>query len=125
MSEPAFLERRKAAGTALTGPPALFQTPQLSRSRRLVLLSLIVLTAFTSLRFFYARGLTNIYGDAMAHMESARRLTDSLTPGYDEIGAVWLPLNHLLVAPLAMNDHLWRTGLGGSLGRCSACRNCG
>lgn len=78
-------------------------------------LAVIVATALASLHFFYARGLTNIYGDAMAHMEGARRLTDSLTPGYPEIGSVWLPLFHLLVAPLAVNDHLWRTGLGGSL----------
>lgn len=75
----------------------------------------ILLVASVSLHFFYSRGLTNLYGDAVAHMEGARRLTDSLTPGYDEIGGGWLPLYHLLVAPLAVNDTLWRTGLGGSL----------
>jgi Dolichyl-phosphate-mannose-protein mannosyltransferase len=75
----------------------------------------IVAVAAAGLGFFYARGLTNLYGDGIAHMEGARRLTDSLTPGYAEIGTVWLPLYHLLVAPLAMNDFLWRTGLGGSL----------
>ncbi|MBZ5546257.1 MAG: hypothetical protein LAO07_21745 [Acidobacteriia bacterium] len=75
----------------------------------------IVVVASASLYFFYSRGLTNIYGDAMAHMEGARRLFDSLTPGYDEIGTVWLPLPHLLAAPLAINDFLWKTGLAGSL----------
>lgn len=75
----------------------------------------ILFVAAVSLHFFYSRGLTNLYGDAVAHMEGARRLTDSLTPGYDEIGGGWLPLYHLLVAPLAVNDTLWRTGLGGSL----------
>ena len=75
----------------------------------------IVAVASVSLYFFYSRGLTDIYGDAMAHMEGARRLFDSLTPGYDEIGTVWLPLPHLLVAPLAINDFLWKTGLAGSL----------
>jgi hypothetical protein len=48
-------------------------------------------------------------------MEGARRLFDSLTPGYVEIGTGWLPAFHLLVAPLAVNDYLWRTGLAGSL----------
>jgi hypothetical protein len=81
----------------------------------LIAAGLILLAATTALLFFYSRGLTNLYGDAIAHMEGARRLTDSLTPGYDEIGSGWLPLYHLLVAPLAMNDTLWRTGLGGSL----------
>jgi hypothetical protein len=74
----------------------------------------IVAAASVSLYFFYSRGLTDIYGDAMAHMEGARRLFDSLTPGYEEIGTVWLPLPHLLAAPLAINDYLWKTGLAGS-----------
>ena len=68
-----------------------------------------------SLRFFYTRGLSNLYGDGLAHMEGARRIFDSMTPGYGEIGSVWLPLYHLLSAPLAMNDFLWRTGLAGGL----------
>jgi hypothetical protein len=71
--------------------------------------------ALGSLHFFYTRGLSNIYGDSLAHMEGARRLFDSLTPGYVEIGTGWLPAFHLLVAPLAVNDYLWRTGLAGSL----------
>jgi hypothetical protein len=68
-----------------------------------------------SLIFFYTRGLTNLYGDAIAHMEGARRLWDSRTPGYGEIGSVWLPLFHLLASPLTLNDFLWRSGLAGSL----------
>ena len=75
----------------------------------------ILLVAFGSLHFFFARNLTQLYGDTLAHMEAARRLFDSLTPGYGEIGNVWLPLFHLLAAPLALSDHLWRTGLAGSL----------
>jgi len=76
---------------------------------------LILGVALGSLHFFYTRGLTNIYGDSLAHMEGARRLFDSLTPGYVEIGTGWLPAFHLLVLPLAVNDYLWRTGLAGSL----------
>jgi hypothetical protein len=75
----------------------------------------ILTVALGSLNFFYTRGLTQLYGDAFAHMAGARRLFDSLTPGYGEIGNVWLPMFHLLAAPLALNDHLWRTGLAGSL----------
>jgi hypothetical protein len=76
---------------------------------------LILGVALGSLHFFYTRRLTNIYGDSLAHMEGARRLFDSLTPGYVEIGTGWLPAFHLLVSPLAVNDYLWRTGLAGSL----------
>lgn len=75
----------------------------------------ILAIALASLYFFYSRGLTNIYGDAIAHMAGARIILDSLTPGYSQIGSVWLPLFHLLAAPFAIDDHLWRTGLAGSL----------
>ncbi|MFB3923559.1 MAG: hypothetical protein ACE145_17690 [Terriglobia bacterium] len=71
--------------------------------------------AIANLYFFYSRGLINLYGDAMSHMEGARRFFDSLTPGYQEIGTVWLPLTHLLAAPLATNDFLWKTGLAGGI----------
>ncbi len=81
----------------------------------LVATLIIAATAALTLHIFYSRGLTNLYGDGIAHMEGARRLFDSLNPGYQEIGTVWLPLYHLLVAPLAVHDFLWRSGLGGSL----------
>ncbi len=76
---------------------------------------LIVSVALASLGFFYSQGLSNLYGDGLAHSEGARRIFDSLTPGYPEIGSVWLPLFHLLASPLALSDFLWRTGLAGSL----------
>ena len=34
--------------------------------------------------------------DAKAHLVVARRVIDNLTPGWQQIGAVWLPLPHLL-----------------------------
>ncbi len=55
------------------------------------------------------------YGDAEAHLNIARRLLDSQTPGYEQIGTVWLPLPHLLILPFAQNDWLWRSGLAGSI----------
>ena len=77
--------------------------------------ALILGVTALSLHFFYARGLSNLYGDGLAHMEGARRIFDSITPGYEEIGSVWLPLYHLICAPLAINDFLWRSGLAGGL----------
>ena len=66
----------------------------------------IVGVACANLYYFYSRGLTNFYGDGIAHLEGARRIFDSLTPGYSEVGSVWLPLYHLVVAPLALNSYL-------------------
>src|SRR5579862_5710716 len=88
---------------------------RLPRSAHLGVGMLILVVTSTSLHFFYARGLSNLYGDGLAHLEGARRIFDSLTPGYQEIGSVWLPLYHLICAPLAINDFLWRSGLAGGL----------
>jgi len=65
--------------------------------------------------FFYRSGYLAYYGDAEAHLNIARRILDSRTPGYDEIGSVWLPLPHVLMMLFARNDALWRTALAGSL----------
>lgn len=75
----------------------------------------ILVVATGSLYFFYTHRLTQLYGDTFAHMAGARRIFDSMTPGYPEIGNMWLPMFHLLAAPLAVNDHMWRTGLAGSI----------
>lgn len=65
--------------------------------------------------FFYAHGWLLYYGDAEAHLNTARRIVDSQTPGYEQIGRIWLPLPHLLMALLARYDRLWRSGLAGSI----------
>jgi len=56
-----------------------------------------------------------LYGDAVAHMNIARRVIDSLTPGPLQLGTVWLPLPHLLMIPFVASKWMWQTGVGGSL----------
>jgi hypothetical protein len=63
--------------------------------------------------YVYLHGYTLYYGDAEAHLNIARRVIDSRTPGPEQLGTVWLPLPHLLLLPFVRNDHLWRTGLAG------------
>ena len=46
--------------------------------------------------------------DAKAHLVVARRIIDN-TPGWQQIGGVWLPLPHLLNALPAQIDALYRT----------------
>ena len=60
----------------------------------------------TALSQFYRYGHTLYYGDAVAHLNIARRIVDSRTPGLDQIGTVWLPLPHMLTLPFAGNDFL-------------------
>ncbi len=87
----------------------------LSVQTRLMVGAVIAAVASANLAFFYSCGLVNLYGDSMAHLEGARRILDSLTPGYSEIGTVWLPIPHLLMSVPAQNDFLWRTGLAGGI----------
>jgi len=63
----------------------------------------------------WARGWLLYYGDAEAHLNIARRIVDSQTPGYDQVGTVWLPLPHWLMLPFARSDACWHSGLAASL----------
>src|SRR5438874_1079760 len=73
------------------------------------------LVSAAALRYCLERGYILYYGDALAHLNIARRLWDSRTPGFDQLGTVWLPLPHLLTALLVSRDELWRTGLAGAI----------
>src|SRR6476661_9898803 len=55
-----------------------------------------------------------LYGDAVAHMNIARRVLDSRTPGPLQLGTVWLPLPHLLMLTFLISRWMWQTGIGGS-----------
>ena len=85
----------------------------------------VVLAALSALATAYVAcsGWTLYYGDAEAHLNIARRVVDSRSPGYPQIGTVWLPLPHLLALPLVKDDRLWRSGLAGALPS-SACFVC-
>src|SRR5512143_921881 len=68
-----------------------------------------------SLLYYFHRGQILLYGDAVAHINIARRVFDSQTPGLLQLGTVWLPLPHLLMLPFLVSNWLWRTGVGGSI----------
>jgi hypothetical protein len=59
---------------------------------------------------YHRLGLTLSHYDARGHLAVARRIADSLTPGWQQIGAVWLPLPHLLNAIPVQVDAFYRTG---------------
>jgi hypothetical protein len=63
----------------------------------------------------YSQGWLLYYGDAEAHLDIARRIVDSQTPGYDQIGTVWLPLTHWLMLPFVRVDAWWRSGMAGAI----------
>src|SRR3954462_8196090 len=59
---------------------------------------------------YHALGLTLTHYDARGHLVVARRIFDSITPGWQQIGAVWLPLPHLLNAIPGQLDFFFLTG---------------
>jgi len=92
-------------------PPATLQWD--SQARLLLwLASVVSVIAFLS---YFQRGETLLYGDAVAHINIARRVFDSKTPGLLQLGTVWLPLPHLLMIPFLLSTKLWQTGAGGSI----------
>jgi len=68
-----------------------------------------------SFLFYFQRGDVLLYGDAVAHINIARRIFDSKTPGLLQLGTVWLPLPHLLMVPFLLSNEMWRRGVGGSI----------
>src|SRR5689334_5262831 len=68
-----------------------------------------------SIFYYFHRGELLLCGDAVAHINIARRVFDSRTPGLLQLGTVWLPLPHLAMIPFLVSDRLWRTGVGGSI----------
>src|SRR5580658_2661184 len=73
-----------------------------------------------SLLAYVQRGDVLLYGDAVAHMNIARRVFDSKTPGLLQLGTVWLPLPHLLMIPFLLSSEMWQRGVGGSIPSMSA-----
>jgi hypothetical protein len=80
---------------------------------RLVWLAIFV--SVFSFLFYYRHGDVLLYGDAVAHINIARRVFDSKTPGLLQLGTVWLPLPHLLIMPFVVSKQMWQSGAGGSI----------
>jgi len=64
--------------------------------------------------YFFQHHQILLYNDAYAHLRIARRIIDSTTPGFAQLGGSWMPLPQVLILAFVWNDYLWRTGLAGS-----------
>jgi len=89
--------------------------PKNSYLRLSALICGLILVSIVAVSFFYSHNYLLYYGDAEAHLNIARRILDSQTPGYDQLGSPWLPLPHVLMLPLVRVDPLWRNGLAGAI----------
>src|SRR5208282_4235108 len=91
------------------------RTVALSDSGVARLAGLAILVSMFSFFYYFRHGGLLLYGDAVAHINIARRVFDSQTPGLLQLGTVWLPLPHLLTIPFIFFNALWQNGAGGSL----------
>lgn len=81
------------------------------------LLVAVIAFCISLFAFLYSlrHGYVLLYGDAVAHINIARRVFDSRTPGPLQLGTVWLPLQHVLMLPFLMGQGMWTSGVGGSI----------
>ncbi|HXH05032.1 MAG TPA: hypothetical protein VNI83_00420, partial [Vicinamibacterales bacterium] len=106
MHEPSSLQAARPAAASRPAPAPLFSLRSVA-----VRTALGAALVGTAAALFYARaGLTLSHYDARGHLVVARRVIDSLTPGWQQIGAIWLPLPHLLNLLPVQHDLMYRTG---------------
>lgn len=86
---------------------------------RLSVLDLVIILAvilsIDSAFYCFSKGIIISYGDAESHLNIAKRVINSLTPGFAQLGGIWLPLPHLMMIPFVYFDSLWRSGFAGWL----------
>lgn len=78
-------------------------------------LFITIIFSVTAIYISYTTHVILAYNDATAHLNTARRVVDNLTPGLVQLGSVWLPLLHILELPFAANFFLWQSGLAGAI----------
>jgi hypothetical protein len=91
-------------------PPSAYSAIEVTR-----LVWLAIFVSVFSFLYFSRHGDVLLYGDAVAHINIARRVFDSKTPGLLQLGTVWLPLPHLLILPFIISKQMWQSGTGGSI----------
>ena len=62
----------------------------------------------------YSHNYVLAYNDAQSHLKIARRVIDNRTPGFVQLGTVWLPVPHVMMFPFIWVDSLWHSGLAGA-----------
>jgi len=78
---------------------------------------LLAALSIATLLYYYAHQEILLYGDAVAHLNIARRVVDNRHPleSYGQLGTVWLPLQHIAMLPFVWVNTLWRSGIAGAI----------
>src|SRR5258708_30604375 len=88
--------------------------PSASGSEMVLVAQLAAAVSIASFFYYLRHGDLLLYGDAVAHINIARRVFDSQTPGRRQLGPVWLLLPHVLMMAVILFRWGWQTGIGGA-----------
>lgn len=84
--------------------------------RQYAIVALLLLAiGVTAAMWHQSQGDVLYYGDAESHLGTARRIVDSRTPGYNQVGSPWLPVPHALMLPFVGELKMWRSGMAGTI----------
>src|SRR5688572_20316671 len=89
--------------------------PGASLGEFLAVAVVLLLLGGAAAAWHHSQGFPLYYGDAEARLNIARRVVDSRTPGYDQIGTVWLPLPAALTIPFVRSMELWQSGMAATI----------
>lgn len=110
MANKGTTNQRRARVTRETAPVT---NPLREETQLVMAVATLLVTA--SLVYCGRHSMLLLYGDAVAHLSIARRVFDSLNPGFSQLGSVWLPLPHILMLPFVQRTTWWQSGVAGSI----------
>ncbi len=84
------------------------------QTEKIIIISLSIISVGNFI-YYYLNGLGLAYNDARSHLDIGRRVVESIKPGFAQLGSVWLPLPHLMMALTIWNDFMWHSGLSGAI----------
>ena len=100
-----------------SSPKSQLQQPFTQRRNEARFTLLLAGLSVAALLYYYVHDQLLLYGDAVAHLNIARRVVDNrhALQSYGQLGTVWLPLQHIAMLPFVWVDTLWRSGIAGAV----------
>lgn len=97
--------------------PVVFQHQFQQQRNEARFTMVLAAVSVAALLFYYAKQELLLYGDAVAHLNIARRVVDNRHPieSYGQLGTVWLPLQHIAMLPFVWVNTLWQSGIAGAI----------
>jgi hypothetical protein len=101
----------------LTFSDAIFHKSKqlMEKHANIIIFFLLSMVSIAYFLYYLSNGLGVAYNDARSHLDISRRVVENITPGFAQLGSVWLPLPHLLATLTIWNDFMWHSGLAGAI----------